>query len=41
MNAEDNLSFCQTKYEEILKSNRHEIFDVDTEVIYQKMYEEV
>ena len=40
-NAEDNLVFCGNKHSEILSSNRAEIFDLDTEVIYQKAYESV
>ena len=39
-NAEDNLSFCQNKYKQVLESNPN-AFDVDTEIIYQKAYETI
>ena len=39
-NAEDNMSFCQSKHQEVMLSNPN-IFDIDTEIIYQKTYETV
>ena len=39
-NAEDNLSFCHKKYNDLLGNNPN-IFDLDTDVIYQKTYENI